>query len=355
MANVADVLGKVTGAAAGTVGGGVNSVISAGVNLPTQLVSAAATAVDGTVVGVGEGIVVGSGLATTGVTSFVDLICAWARGIVGTVGGYLNNAVIDVVKVVDKEAAENLPRDPDLKKHFGELGDVIGTAMNGSAESKGIGLNGSRSTLSWGSPSATWGGDNLFSAISNGLEALVPSNDSTNNSTKDKPADVGMLQSTVGGMVGLINGVGNTLSSLIPGGNTAQKSVASSEEKPAASSEETLSETTLAPSGDNLFSAISNGLEALVPSNNSALDKSAAGGILGSVASGILGLIDGIGGAVASLIPGGNTAQKSVASSEETPSEATLAQSADIPAYDAFVASAYEPLHDTANTVAVIM
>jgi len=350
MANVADVLGKVTGAAAGTVGGGVNSVISAGVNIPTQLVSAAATAVDGTVVGVGEGVVVGSGLATTGVTSFVDLICAWARGIIGTAGGYLNNAVIDVVKVVDKEAAENLPRDPDLKKHFGELGNVIGTAIDGSGESKGIGLNGSRSSLSWASPSATWGGDNLFSAISNGLEALVPSNDSANDSTKDKPADVGMLQSTVGGIVGLINGVGNTLSTLIPGGNTAQKPVASSEEKPAASSEET-------PSGDNLFSAISNGLEALVPSNDSAQGKSAAGGILGSVASGILGLIDGIGGAVASLIPGGNTAQKSVASSEETPSEATLAQSqsADVPASDSFVASAYDPLHDTANTVPVIM
>jgi len=109
----------------------------------------------GAVVGIGEGVVVGSGLVTTGVTSFVDLICGWARGTIDTVGGYLNNAVIDIVKVVDKDAAEDLPRDPDFKKNFGEMGDVISTVINGSGESKGIGLNGFRSTLSWPSKSVS--------------------------------------------------------------------------------------------------------------------------------------------------------------------------------------------------------
>jgi len=69
----------------------------------------------------------------------------------------------------------------------------------------------------------------------------------------------------------------------------------------------------------------------------------------------MLGFVDSIGSAISSLIPGGKTAQKSTASSEETPSETILAQSADVPAYDSFVAPAHDTLYDAANTAPVIM
>jgi len=143
---------------AGSLGGFVNGVLGGVVNTANSTVSSAATVVDGAIVGAGDITAKGAGLAVVGATSLVDIVCGYARGVFGTVGGLLNNTVIEVVKVVGgEEAAYGLPRDGNPKEHFGDLGSVIGAVIGEDG-----GLNGVRSSLAWSSKPVNWGGFNPF-------------------------------------------------------------------------------------------------------------------------------------------------------------------------------------------------
>jgi len=169
----------------GTAGGFVNGILGGVVNTANSTVSGAATLVDGAMVGVGEVVAKGTGLAVTGGASFVDILCGYVRGTIGTVGGYLNNGVVEVVKVVGGEdVASELPRDGDFKEHFGELGNVIKAIVGEDG-----GMDGVRSSLAWPSKPVSWGGFNPFFGSSN-LQTLSVTLDS---SSEDKPVMDGLL------------------------------------------------------------------------------------------------------------------------------------------------------------------
>jgi len=176
MGNESNLLGGISGAirgvlggVAGTAGGFINGALGGVVNVANSAVSGAATIVDGAAVGVGDLAVKGAGLAVVGATSFVDVICGYARGVFGTVGGFLNNTVIEAVDVIGGKGTSHLyglHKDGNPKEHFGELGSVIGAVVG-----EGGGLNGVRSSLSWSSKPTNWGVFNPFFGVS-GQEVL---------------------------------------------------------------------------------------------------------------------------------------------------------------------------------------
>jgi len=182
MLNVGDLLKN----AAGMIGGIVNGIIGGVVNVATPLVSAAATLADGAVIGVGEGVVAGSGATVTGITNLIDVLCGYVRGAIGTIGGFLNNGVVEVVKVVGGEdESKELPKDPDFKKHFGDFGSAISSAIEKSG-----GLSGVRSLLAWPSKAVNWGSlKNLFTKPGDDKpDDAKPGDKVDDSTTTDKPS-----------------------------------------------------------------------------------------------------------------------------------------------------------------------
>jgi|GEM_PF-4343273 len=212
---VRGVLGGVAGTAGGFVAGGVGGVV----NVANNAVSSAATVVDGAVVGVGDFGVKAAGLAVVGLTSFVDVICGYARGVFGTAGGFINNTIVEAVDVVGGKGTAHLHgfhKDGNPKQHFGEMGGVLESVLG-----KDGGLNGVRSSLSWSSKPTKWGPFNPFFGSSESQElsfTLAADESAEENSAADGFAQLDSSENTSLPLPvddnGALSSLGNALSSI---------------------------------------------------------------------------------------------------------------------------------------------